>query len=328
MIRASSLGPVLRALDGHGHLANRLLSRSMLSRSMVADPYAVVSLYRYVQFLEAAAEASGDPFFCARVGTGFTAADLGPVGFLFAGSATLRRGLERLTGMLKSWQDATTLDVVAEPDRLVWTYRLEDASFGPHRQDSEYTITATIALAQESFGSLARPIEVHLEHAEPEGRPEFDRMIGLRPHYGQTANRLIFDRDKAERPVHVEDRALLAILSRHLDDLSPKAEDGDLVASVRKLIALRISNPQLNLGMIAGELGLSPRTLQRQLASHGLSVRAMLLETRIDMARSMLRDGQASNAEIARHLGYADSTALWRAFKKMTGLSPSQVTRN
>ncbi len=56
MIRASSLGPILRVLDQRERRADRLLSRNMLTRSMVSDPYAKIPLYRYVVFPEGAAE--------------------------------------------------------------------------------------------------------------------------------------------------------------------------------------------------------------------------------------------------------------------------------
>lgn len=35
----------------------------------------------------------------------------------------------------------------------------------------------------------------------------------------------------------------------------------------------------------------------------------------------------ASNAEIARALGYTDATAFWRGFKVGTGASPSEFRR-
>lgn len=42
------------------------------------------------------------------------------------------------------------------------------------------------------------------------------------------------------------------------------------------------------------------------------------------MGSARLRDQNASHSEIARQLGYADSTAFWRAFKRGTGKSPSR----
>ncbi|MGR3748210.1 AraC family transcriptional regulator ligand-binding domain-containing protein [Paracoccus sp. (in: a-proteobacteria)] len=324
MIRASSLRPILAVLDQHQPRADRLLSRNMLTRTMVADPYSKIPLKRYVAFLEASAEACSDPFLCARVGTGFRAADLGPVGLVFGASATLRRGLGRLAAMLSAWQDGTSIQVEEYDGHLVWTYRLEDPALWPRRQDNEYTIAATIALSRDAFGAHGRPFEAHLEHAPPENAATLERLLGVRVCFGETGNRLFFDLAAAETMLRVEDADLLLILSRHLKDLSGRPQAADLMQRVRSLVRLHLGQRPVNLTLVADELSLSPRTLQRQLAAQGTTLRALLLEARLELGRTQLREGRTTNAEIARQLGYADSTALWRAFKKATGAAPSK----
>ncbi|MFC0198782.1 helix-turn-helix domain-containing protein [Paracoccus rhizosphaerae] len=83
----------------------------------------------------------------------------------------------------------------------------------------------------------------------------------------------------------------------------------------------------MNLTLIASGLSLSPRTLQRHLAAQGSSLRELVMEARLELGCTQLRSGQASSSEIARRLGYADSTAFWRAFKKRTGAAPSKQRR-
>ena len=51
-------------------------------------------------------------------------------------------------------------------------------------------------------------------------------------------------------------------------------------------------------------------------------------QVRVELGRAHLREGRASNAEIARALGYADATAFWRAFKAGTGRTPTQYRRS
>jgi len=70
-----------------------------------------------------------------------------------------------------------------------------------------------------------------------------------------------------------------------------------------------------------------PQGFDWRLADEGTSLRALLLQVRVDLGRVHLRDGRTSNAEIARALGYTDSTAFWRAFKASTGAAPSEFRR-
>ena len=327
LIRVSSLIPVVRELDRRGVPADRLLSRHLMSRGQLDNPSAEIPLARYVAFLEGAAEAARDPGFGAAVGTAFRPVTLGPVGLLFSASATLRRGLERLVRTLTIWQDGTSIGLHDEDGALVWTYRIEDPLIWPRRQDSEYTLAATVTLAREAFGAAARLIEAHAEHPEPEDPAPLARILGLRPHYGQPGNRLIFELRGADRAQRTEDAEMMAMLGRHLDDLRQPEGEAGLLAQVRALIGLHLGHRTITVPMVARELGISPRTLQRRLADDGTSLRALLHAVRVDLGRAHLRDGRASNAEIARALGYTDATAFWRAFKSGTGAPPSRFRR-
>lgn len=332
MVRVSSLAPILRELDRRrpsgpylpagGAERAALLARHLLSRKMLQDPYAEIPLPRYMAFLEDAAQVAGDALLCARVGTGFRPADLGPVGLIFAASSTLRRALERLARSLAAWQDGTAIGVEAKGETVVWTYSIAAPGIGPHRQDSEYTLAATLALAREVFGAAGRPQEIHVAHDAPPDAAGLARILGLRPSFGQSANRLIFERTGAERVQRAEDEGLMAVLTRHVEDLRRPPVSDDLVARVRGLIALHLGQRPITLTLVAAELGLSTRSLQRKLAESGTALRSLVLQARLDLGQGHLRDGRVSNAEIARRLGYADATGLWRAFRTATGKPP------
>ncbi|MDC7682851.1 AraC family transcriptional regulator [Asticcacaulis sp. BYS171W] len=55
----------------------------------------------------------------------------------------------------------------------------------------------------------------------------------------------------------------------------------------------------------------------------GLTPHGWLAARRIDHARRLLRDGTAPIAEIAFRLGYSDQSALTRAFRDATGMTPA-----
>jgi AraC-like DNA-binding protein len=328
LIRVSSLAPVVEELDRRGGAADALLARHGLTRAQLADPYHEMALVRYVRFLEEAAAAAGDELLGARVGGQFRPAHLGPVGLLFGASATLRRGLERLARWLNVWQHGTAMRVWSEETTLVWSYRL-DPGMWPRRQDTEYTLAATIALARAAFGAAGRPLEVDVEHAAPADPAPLARILGIRPSFGRPDNRLVFDRAEADRVQRAEDRDLLAILERHVADLCQPAPGAEgLIGKARTLVLMHLGARPITLPAVAAELNVSTRTLQRRLADEGTSLRALVRDCRLELGRLHLREGRISNAEIARALGYADSTAFWRAFKAGTGSAPSRYRRS
>lgn len=75
----------------------------------------------------------------------------------------------------------------------------------------------------------------------------------------------------------------------------------------------------------ASEMGMSGRTLRRRLAEEGTSWQHELDVVRERLAREYFARGGESVTEIALMLGFADSSAFAKAFRRWTGLSPSEL---
>jgi AraC-like DNA-binding protein len=88
----------------------------------------------------------------------------------------------------------------------------------------------------------------------------------------------------------------------------------------------RIGVP-MNLEQMSEVVGTAPRTLRRHLAEEGLSFRHSLERARFRLAREYLGDPDLKVEAIARHLGYSGSNNFVRAFRRMSGLTPSQFRR-
>ena len=75
---------------------------------------------------------------------------------------------------------------------------------------------------------------------------------------------------------------------------------------------------------IARQLHIHERTLNRRLQEEGTSFRHELDFVRYEMARQFLAESAIPIAKIATALNYADVSAFNRAFKRWTGMTPSQ----
>jgi AraC-like DNA-binding protein len=74
-------------------------------------------------------------------------------------------------------------------------------------------------------------------------------------------------------------------------------------------------------------LGLSARTLQRRLYEQDLSYTRLLQHVRVETAKLMLKENNASITEISSKLGYRHSTHFARAFRRTCGMTPREFRR-
>ena len=122
-----------------------------------------------------------------------------------------------------------------------------------------------------------------------------------------------------------------AALSTFLDGAPGKItmlyrRDREMVIRVRDLLRNTLPAP-LSLDDIADRLHMSPRTLHRRLEDEGSSFRGIKDALRRDMALARLTKTRDSVARVATELGYADTSAFYRAFVEWTGMSPVQYRK-
>jgi AraC-like DNA-binding protein len=80
--------------------------------------------------------------------------------------------------------------------------------------------------------------------------------------------------------------------------------------------------------LIAADLSVSNRTLQRKLKDEGTSFMDLLQDTRLQLAREYLRQPGRSVVETAYLLGFSEPSTFSRAFKRWTGRAPAEYRDN
>jgi len=102
--------------------------------------------------------------------------------------------------------------------------------------------------------------------------------------------------------------------------------DREMVTRIRDLLRDALPRP-LDLDDIAERLHLSPRTIHRRLAEEGATFRAIKDALRRDLALARLAKTRDPIAKVAADLGYADTSAFYRACVDWTGLAPAHYRR-
>ena len=316
LCRAGQFGPLLRALDAAGADCDGLLRRYRVSRRMLADPYQIVPVRTYIEIFEEAAALLNESSLGLRLGRELQLSEMGPVGLVYLSSATLRSGMRKFSAAIESWQEATTMELSLKHGQPTWLYQINEPSIWPRVQDTEFSISAMCNMIRLVRGQSWTPLEIHFEHAPPTDTRPFNRMFRCAVRFNQQTNGVFLSKRDLDAPIKSADIHMAIMMERHAADLiSRDAIPRTLIEQVRDLISRRLSREKPIVGDLAKDLGLSQRSLQRHLSDAGTSVREIVREVRQQSVQTLAGKEGMSQGAIARAVGYADSSVLWRATK-------------
>ena len=93
---------------------------------------------------------------------------------------------------------------------------------------------------------------------------------------------------------------------------------------MRRLLGEALTGGDPGLENFTRQLGMTARTLQRKLKEEGTSYQDLIDEVRCEVARRHLRRPAMAISEIAFALGFSETSAFHRAFKRWTGMTPKE----
>ncbi|RAI01833.1 AraC family transcriptional regulator [Acuticoccus sediminis] len=101
------------------------------------------------------------------------------------------------------------------------------------------------------------------------------------------------------------------------------AEVWTFPAALRSAIQPYLAEGPVGLAQAAEMARMSPRTLQRRLRHSGTSFAETVQQARFDLARGWLSDASLKVSDVALMAGYENPQHFSRAFRKFSGLTPS-----
>ena len=100
---------------------------------------------------------------------------------------------------------------------------------------------------------------------------------------------------------------------------------GELVDSLRSAIVVSFAEGKPQVRSVARRLGVSTRTLQRQIGLRGTTFSALVRDVRRDAACRLLLHTEMPVSAIAVTLGFSESSSFCRAFRAWTGATASEL---
>jgi AraC-like DNA-binding protein len=97
----------------------------------------------------------------------------------------------------------------------------------------------------------------------------------------------------------------------------------DFAEQVKQRIRTLVAEREVSEDMVATPFNMSPRHLRRKLSETQTSYEKLLDEVRMELAIRLIQDGKLNLGRIAFELGFLDPSSFTRAFRRWTGMSPT-----
>lgn len=286
----------------------------------------------YVLILEAAQQYFQRPIGLV-IAEHATLQDFGLLGYLASTSLDLKQALilfEQYYELLYEQTNLEKLVVETQHDRMIMTWH---APFAQWQMFYElnlaliYKITDSIVqdeLIPPNYMTLGYPVKWALYH--------YERFFNTRIQIVAHQYAICFSVDNLKVRNIAADEELNQVLSHQAQHSLHFNQATELQAQqfkykIIQLIEKAWSQDKNLQWYVAQQLHCSERTLQRQLKSHGLNFQVIVDEYRLEKSQAYLRQGKRFS-EIAERLNYADQSAFSRAFKRWSGLTPTQYMKN
>ena len=174
----------------------------------------------------------------------------------------------------------------------------------------------------------------------PDKEAQFVRFSFSKPSYSHVYNKYFkcpveFNANISELALPIEySQQVLPLANRFMANYAQDNVFNSVPVSGLNLLPIRLRKIILNsegvfpsLESAADTLGMSGRTLRRRLSDEGSSYQTVLNEVRSQLAKELLRNGEKNITDIAFLLGFGDTSAFTKAFKKWTQMSPSEFKK-
>jgi len=315
---------LVRHLCDNGHTQQQLLRGTNLRADDLVSPHTRVTLKQVHQLISNCEQAWGQAGLSLEFGRSLTLQSLGMIGQAACSSETLGSALQTIVRYL-SLRDPLQSYSIEHATRGMYLRHINSINDPTlYRFISEAACAAHISFAEQLTGSALKGFEFFFDFQAREETQSYQQTLGSNLNFGSDSFRIFVPDELLQQklpsanPMTAAEARLFC--ERELEQHGPV---NGLQAVVKTLLCSRISEPptEKQAGVI---LGYSDRNLRRQLAQEGTSYRALLIEVRQREGKRQLEHTSHTIEQIASELGYENVGNFCRAFKRWTGMTPTQ----
>jgi AraC-like DNA-binding protein len=308
-------------LKSCGHDPAPLYRKAGINSDLLSKPDARIKVASVDRLWHLVNERLDDPCFGIKMTEHWHPSRMGSLGYAWLVSTTLRTALDRLVRYIHVVTEAVELKTTNTPRGLTITLRIDDSvNKLPQQEDAPMAII--MHMCRYNFGEGLTAVNVSLAHDEPACSKVITDYFKSPVTYNTELSSITFSVRDVDKVLATANKKLALmhddLLMRYLIEI----KKGDFIEQIKSIIIDHLPDGNVTDQLVANELNLSERSLQRKLKEKGTTFRLILDDVREMMAIQYIKDPVNRMSDIAFLIGFSEQSAFSRAFKKWTGISP------
>ena len=318
---------IVADLRKHGRNVEAVLDEVGLNLRAVNREGGRIPWEAQAKLMDIAARELADDCYGLHLASKVDVRDVGVIAYIGVASRTFGDALANLARYVQVFNEALRFDLSTEDGATIIGITAADPSLLHYRQQMEFGIGLLLNAYRFFTKQQVTPLEVRFVHGRRDGVREVSRYFGCKVSYLRNRHQLVLKASDMAIPIPTADHRLLKILRAYGDSILKQhgTREAGLLRKVEHQIMELLPKGAAKAKVIAAELGVSERTLTRQLAALGTSFNEVLDRLRKQTALKYVREADISLTEISFLLGYANQPAFNLAFKRWTGKAPSAL---
>lgn len=301
-----------------------LLAGAGVREADLADQDARIPLVAYKALYRAGQRMTGEPALALKFPEATRFEQMSIVGLICQSADTMAGALKQLNRFSRL---VVEVDGVSDGPRFQLTRREDGLWLQDRCAVEDFPELVEAALGRfvcemaRHYPDFAFVRAVHLTRPRPPHAAEYERILRAPVTFAAAWNALRIEEAWLTLAIHRPNRYAFGVFNGHADALLRSLEESKTTRGrVEALLIPRLHTGELAMDPVAEALGLSRQTLYRRLKAEGVSFDQVLDALRRKMAETYLE--RLSVSETAYLVGFSETSAFSRAFKRWTGVSP------
>ena len=323
---APSISSFWRQIEDYGIDPEPLFRKHGVPASKLYDPNARISDLLIHRIAIEVAEKTNDPFFGLKEEKYVLPSHIGPLGFAWLASTSLRSAFERLRRYIKVIHEKIQIEISEKSNALVISI-YSDTPYVKTRYRDDAQLAILARMCRFISGDEWNPMKVTITHSAPADTSYYFQLFRCPVEFNAEQNSLYIDKYDAERRLAGSNKQLAQLNDHIVVRYLASQKKDDIVNRVKASILENLGEGHVTELAIAQTLHMSARNLNRKLSAVNASFKALLLEIRTELASQYINDPTLTLTEISYQLGFSEISSFSRAYKRWTGQSPSEARK-